>query len=533
MKIRLMALCVVLALAAVSAFAAGSQQTAAATGAVRPTAPGTFPVVNEPVTLTVFAPQFPTIEDIETNLLTLEYEEKTNVKIEWRLAPLQGFAQARNLLLASGNYPEIMMAATIPPPDQILYGSQGVFLPLNRLIDEWMIHYQNVLDTVPDLRAVITAPDGNIYALGYDNIAFHVSLSQRFWINRVWLDRLGLAVPTTTEELHRVLRAFKDQDANGNGDPNDEIPLAGVMDGVLNPVIFIMNAFIQYGGTDRLLIRDGAIDASFNKPEWRDGLRFLKRLYDERLLEATSFTMQLSQLRQIATRRGDNILGAAPGIGPGNFGSWAGERWLEYEAIPPIAGPNGVRLTTTQNTAQNGTFAITNVAKNPEVAVRWVDWFFSVEGALRQRIGRQGHEWDWGGPEDIGLYGVQAVWKKLTPRGTVQNDFWGRGDFPQTFDHSTQAREGIEGPLYDAAKLYEPFAVPGILPIWVGPEDIQEYAQLETEIRDFVDESTARFITGDLNPETGWDDYIRTLNSIGLPRYLELATRWHSAKYRR
>ena len=44
------------------------------------------------------------------------------------------------------------------------------------------------------------------------------------YINTQWLERLGLEMPTTMEELKAVLIAFRDQDANGNGDPNDEIP---------------------------------------------------------------------------------------------------------------------------------------------------------------------------------------------------------------------------------------------------------------------------------------------------------------------
>ncbi|MDR0730803.1 MAG: hypothetical protein LBF63_03980, partial [Treponema sp.] len=45
-------------------------------------------------------------------------------------------------------------------------------------------------------------------------------------IRQDWLDRVGLKVPTTIDELHTVLLAFKQRDANGNGDPNDEIPLS-------------------------------------------------------------------------------------------------------------------------------------------------------------------------------------------------------------------------------------------------------------------------------------------------------------------
>ena len=45
------------------------------------------------------------------------------------------------------------------------------------------------------------------------------------FINKTWLDNLGLEVPTTLGELKDVLIAFRDNDANGNGDTTDEIPL--------------------------------------------------------------------------------------------------------------------------------------------------------------------------------------------------------------------------------------------------------------------------------------------------------------------
>ncbi|HCA69426.1 MAG TPA: sugar ABC transporter substrate-binding protein, partial [Lachnospiraceae bacterium] len=35
-----------------------------------------------------------------------------------------------------------------------------------------------------------------------------------------------MEIPKTTEEFEAVLKAFKEKDANGNGDPNDEIPFS-------------------------------------------------------------------------------------------------------------------------------------------------------------------------------------------------------------------------------------------------------------------------------------------------------------------
>src|SRR5699024_41996 len=100
----------------------------------------------------------------------------------------------------------------------------------------------------PGSEGQITQLDGNIYSLPVVNECYHCSVPNKFWINKTWLDNLGLEMPTTLDEFYDVLVAFRDQDANGNGDPNDEIPFAGdYKDGWLtNGDRFIMNCFTYY-----------------------------------------------------------------------------------------------------------------------------------------------------------------------------------------------------------------------------------------------------------------------------------------------
>ena len=77
---------------------------------------------------------------------------------------------------------------------------------------------------------MITAPDGHIYSfpwieeLGAGKESIH-SVNDFPWINVEWLNKLGLKMPTTTEELKQVLIAFKTKDPNGNGKA-DEIPMS-------------------------------------------------------------------------------------------------------------------------------------------------------------------------------------------------------------------------------------------------------------------------------------------------------------------
>src|SRR5690606_16000187 len=114
---------------------------------------------------------------------------------------------------------------------------------------------------------------------------------RKLWIYKPWLDALGLEMPTTTDELLAVYRAFKEQDPNGNGNA-DEIPLMSATDtwtgaamnrGSLDP--YFMGSFLYNPGEPWLVLNEeGRVDFSANKDAWREGLKFLNQLYAEGLI---------------------------------------------------------------------------------------------------------------------------------------------------------------------------------------------------------------------------------------------------------
>lgn len=98
---------------------------------------GTYPIVEEKVTLKVMVPSEALVENFETNEFTKWYEEKTNVHVEWIVVPQQSASEKLNLMLASGDYPDVIMRFGVTPAQQMIYGNQGVFLPLNDLIEQY------------------------------------------------------------------------------------------------------------------------------------------------------------------------------------------------------------------------------------------------------------------------------------------------------------------------------------------------------------------------------------------------------------
>ncbi|WP_331436760.1 extracellular solute-binding protein [Gordoniibacillus kamchatkensis] len=178
---------------------------------------------NKPVELTVFAPQSPAIENLETNRFTKVVEDKSKVKIKWNVVPDKSLDDKKQLMMASGDYPAVLLGAAFSKADQMKYGQQGAFIDLKDLIDKYAPNIKKAMADIPYLKSAMTTPDGKIYAIPKINECFHCTYGEKMWINKAWLDKLGLKMPTTTDEFYEVLKAFKEKDPNGNGKA-DEIP---------------------------------------------------------------------------------------------------------------------------------------------------------------------------------------------------------------------------------------------------------------------------------------------------------------------
>ena len=132
-----------------------------------------------------------------------------------------------NLMLSSGDIPEIIFSI-VTPSQAALYGSQGLFLPLNDLIAEHAPRLRGSSRSIPRPGLRRRPPTATSTSMPYLEDCYQCTMSQKLWIYQPWLDALGLEMPQTTDEFEQVLLAFKEQDPNGNGQA-DEIPLSTTM----------------------------------------------------------------------------------------------------------------------------------------------------------------------------------------------------------------------------------------------------------------------------------------------------------------
>lgn len=527
----------------------------ASAGGANQTAPGTYPIVQDPITLKVLVVGTPVVEDWENNEFTKWYEEKTNIMLDFEVTPNGSNAnEIFNLTMASGALPDVILSFDVTPTQQMLYGQQGSFVPLNDLIEQYGPNTKKMFEQYPAVKDAITAPGGHIYALPQISSCYQCSLFHKAWIYKPWLDKLGLEMPRTTEQFYEVLKAFKTQDPNDNGKA-DEIPLASaaIRKG-WGPFFdrFLMDAFVnnaQFNEIMRLSLNEGKIEADYVKPEWKQGIEWVKKLYSEGLIAPESFTMDENQLKELSFKDGVVTVGVlrAPGVSTGFnlFDPSTNDTGWDYVAVPPLEGPNGFRSTPWNPypfVVSPGTFIITSANKYPAETMRWADGFYTEEVTLKwSGIPSDAYKlWDRKDPNVLGMDGKPALYENLETHNTVSNIHWGQRGISLRDDAFWLGMRVTEKTkdqlvLYEETRdKYEPYKqdiATIVPPLFFTEEQASELADLHTTINDYVIEMFSKFVTGSEDIATGWQGYLDNLKRMGLERYLAIYQEAYDAKF--
>jgi putative aldouronate transport system substrate-binding protein len=185
---------------------------------------------------------------------------------------------------------------------------------------------------------------------------------------------------------------------------------------------------------------------------------------------------------------------------------------------------------------------ITSACKDPVLAVRWIDTLYWQEASLRSHDGVLGEDWRWAEEGEVNVGGTQALWKLLAEDVGPTDHTWG-GVGPAywssymgnggAIDPAT-ASTSIDGLLYQAAKTYEPYKQPAelVLPaLSFNSDQATAIADPEATIRQYVNQMLTAFVRGDTDLDAGWDQYLSTLESMGLAPYLQVYQDAYDAKY--
>lgn len=504
-------------------------------------------------TLKLALTQSSMVTDYENNYFTKYLEDKLNINIEFYMLPADS-AEARtkvNLMATSNeDLPDVMITDNFLTNEMILQlGDSGFFTPLNDYLNdpEIMPNFNAIPDD--DREAILkatTQADGNIYGFAaYEPETWNLT-PNRMFINRAWLDKLGLEVPTTTDELKTVLEAFRDGDPNGNG-VQDEIGVYGFAGGGYgeNTVDALMNAFIFWNGGLSLSDDGTEVIAPFTQDAWREGLTYLNELSSEGLLSANIFTDDGQQFKAILNQE-TPIVGLTTA---GSLSNWPdvknNKNFAEMEMIEPLKGPEGVQYTPYNPYTPGQEMYIIEGTDKLDLALKFADEFFNIDTGLIERFGEEGVDWT-RDPKDLegqtnayveaGLYDKLSMLVISTIWSDNQSQTW-RNHGPRyaslemgstVYDYSSGNKFDVNDPTQLNAKCYElyyPKHPEYVLPTLKYTFDETELIQEQlTTLPTFVDQCMAEFITGARSlDDAGWNAYLDELETMGLSTWLETA----------
>lgn len=509
-------------------------------------AANTFPISEETIAIEVtkFGARTEII-DWETNGVTKYWEDKLNIDIIWNIIPDATASEMIAVTMSSGDLPDVMLGG-INKDMAVSYGAQGFLLPLNDLIDQWGANIGSIIEEHPVVKSSLTAPDGNIYFLAeireldYN----HTSAPFKMLMNMTWLENVNKEVPTTVDELYDVLVAFKEQDANGNGDPDDEIPLFGSSADRVGS--YILQAFTYVGAkdvsTNPYYIENGEIKASYIQDGYKEGLAFLNKLYTEGLLDAECFAEGGSNAKMLTGAENGNRIGACETHAYSAIMDLTRMDVTEQFAfIEPLKNADGEQKTPVNTLTMSPMFYIAADSEVAEAAFRWGDAMLQdpyendMEG-LQAFYGPEGSGWRRAEEGEVGGDGVTpAKYAYLFDWGQPNNDHM-HEDLMEYFvgEHklwlaatSTEGSFNQEAALLQATlELYQPYADTErttVSPMLMFAEDeVMEVSQIQTDIDTYVAEAKAAFVTGKMSVESDWDTYLSNLEAMQLSYLLEM-----------
>lgn len=505
-----------------------------------------MPIMNEPITLTAWI-EGGADTDWSQNMFLKEIEEKANIKLEIISTPSSDSLEKRNLMLAGDDYPDLLLTdwtAMLTKSDVMQFAvKEGIFLPITEYVDKYGNNMKRVFDENPAYREGSTAPDGEIYGFARFSECYHCSAYPKIYLRQDWMDKLNLEMPTNTEELREVLRAFVNEDPNGNGE-KDEIGLIGATTWNTPVEFALMGMSFQTVKPDFWLSlgADGeSVEFSPSTDAYREGLRYIKSLYDEGLIEPTSFTQKEDIMAQ-TVRTEPHVVGMYvcdhAAMGYDNSDPVEAEN---YQILIPVAGPDGFRRQG-QN-ANEGTITgfeavITDKCQYPEAAFRLIDEFFYDDDYNMMRFkGKEGLGWERAAEGAKNVFGGEARYVVLSvpEEDKEENDKYGFGVGPQADVASfrlamlpevenvylqenyeqriTLDTQKVEEFIPEKRLEYNPF-----IPL----EMMDEYAEIQTNLNSFVRKTIVQFITGERDIENGWDEYLSELDSYRVDRYVEI-----------
>lgn len=475
-------------------------------------------------------------------------QEATNVEIDWMAIQSDQWGDKIALNMANPNLlTDFVFSADFSDNDLLRYANYGAIIPLEEYIDAYMPNLKAVFEKYPEYKKMSTDTNGHIWALpwieqlGSEKTAIQ-TVSEMSFINKKWLDFLGLEIPETVDEFEQTLLVFKEHAPELQAEFGIEgsiIPMSCIInDGSQDPALLINGFGEGYGDGDQgrhIAVTDTLkVICTATQQGFKDGISWLHKLYEEGLIDPEAFTQEWSTY----VAKGKS----------GRYGVCFSWDVANIDNITDWVPLPALTADTRNITPENGSFTsgynrgrcvVTAVAREPALVCAWLDQMYAPLQSPQNNWGTYGED------DDFDIFEMST-----NDKGDPMLKHAVLGDASPV---EVREAEAVGGPLAILDEYYgvyvtcpddaqyrldwiKDYYTPDMKTEYVYPnvfmsrEDTDRLSVLTTDIAQYINECRSRWIMNGYT-ENDWNEYIEKLDAYGLEEYLSIFQKYLDAFY--
>ena len=438
-----------------------------------------------------------------------EAEKKTGIRLSnVASTTASDMDTALSTVLVGKKLPDIINATNVSMRD---IADDGGLIPLEDYLEEYAPNITAYFEKLPEAKNT-ASKDGHIYFIPGSLSGPNVDgvPSQGFFIRQDWLDKLGLQTPTTIDEYHDVLYAFKHNDPNGNG-TDDEIPYFGrtmTIEPLLQQFYCTGNSFIVDEKTDKMVYGP-------QSDNYKAAMQTFSKWFDEGLIDNEIFTRNSAREQLL----GQNVGGATNDwfSSTAKFNDTLKDSvpGLNFTVMMPPKNINGkVENRMVRQKLSGYGWGITKDADKDSIIdlVKYLDFWMSEEGCMLMARGVEGvsytensnGEYEWTKEALDYTDGIPAYLRTI---GSMEVGTCGDIEIEKTSMNDI-GRKGYDEYSGIGCKA---------MPTLVFTDDEQKVInKYFTNVKTYASEMQQKFLFGTQNVDNDWDSYIAKLKELGI-----------------
>lgn len=489
-----------------------------------PQASLSYPLVtdgSEQVTVWVSLPPHvaPYMEDVSESAAYRAAAEATGIKMVTTTVSAAVEAEQFQLMCAggtTGDY-DIIVGATRAYGSADAAIEDEIVIDLSDYLAEYMPDYYNFLQSDEEVRKLLTTDSGAIA-----DIAGRATggRPQGFGIRKDWLDKSGLDIPTTYDELYNVLTVFKN-------DYNCPEPLLMFSTG------FLDNDFLcsGFGMTQNgYYVEDGTVKFAYLEDSFKQYCQLISKWYAEGLLSKDFLNNVQGAGISYDAQMQDGTAGVFM-TGVDIFSSSSAESASDpdWEAVPmaDVTVNSGDTITvgnTPNSDPLSNKWNVTTGVSEERMAnvLGFVNWFFTEDGSIACNFGIEGEgfEYDTNGnpkltelvtnnPEGMGSFIAEAIYLNWCAPYTLDTRY-----YDSIYDTEAQASAtDIWNSNRNNSQQYH-----GDL----TSDENSAYNAVYSDIDTYIDNMAVSFMTGAADVNAEWDIFVSTVESMDIASCIQI-----------